>query len=233
MSLIGALAVLAAMALACQPALAKTDAQKTITVTELPPPDLAANAAAMHEDYVIGPLDTLNLKVFPEADLGGDVRVDASGNIELPLIGEVGAAGKTPHQLATELTAKLGEKYFQSPSVVVAVTQSVTNRYTVTGAVAKPGVYDVAGKTTLMQAIAEAQGVNEFANEHDVVIFRTIHEKRAAAVVNLTLVMKGKVDDPEIYPGDTIVVATSNSKHVLHEIIGVTPILFLLQPLGL
>jgi polysaccharide export outer membrane protein len=225
-------AIAAIAALVGQAALAADQTQRTLQVTQLPPPDLAANASAEHGGYVIGPLDTLDVKVWPEADIGGEVQVDSNGFIDMPLAGQLVAAGKTSHQLADAIVAKLSDKYFQSPSVVVAVKQSVTNRFTVTGAVTRPGLFDISNGITLMQAIAVAGGVNEYANEHEVVIFRTIEQKRAAAVVNLTDVMKGRVNDPRVYPGDLIVVATSASKHVVHEIVQASPLLIFLHPLG-
>ena len=207
-------------------------APAVMSVAKLPAPDLIANASASQPDYVIGPLDKLEIKVYPESDLGGEIQVDTSGKIEMPLIGSVMAAAKTPGQLGHEIAAQLGAKYLVSPSVAVEVKDSASQKYTVTGAVLKPGVYDALGQVTLMQAIAIAQGVNEYANDRNVVIFRTIHGARAAALVDLDEVEKGKVDDPQIYPGDVIVVATSASKRFIHNLIGVTPLLYFLHPLG-
>lgn len=201
-----------------------------VTVKTLPPPDLAANALQQQQEYVIGPLDTLEITVFQEQNLGGVIQVDANGNITLPLVGTMRAAAKTPTQLGDELAVKLGDKFLQSPQVRVVVKTSVSQRYTVSGAVAKPGVFDAVGRTTLLQAVANAQGVTEFANDRNVVVFRTVDKRRVAAVVSLADIQMGRIDDPEIYPGDVIVVSSSKSRKALHDIVGLTPLFFFLRP---
>lgn len=198
------------------------------TVTTLPPADSVQAAALSQQDYRIGPLDTLEVSVFHVDGLNRTVQVDSAGQINLPLIGGVAAAGKTATQLADDIALALGRKYLQSPQVTVFVSKSQSQKFTIEGAVREPGVYDMAGRMTLLQAIATAKGVEQNAQLKHVVIFRMVDAKRMAAVVNLADVRKGKVDDPQIYPTDVIVVAGSNSDRVLKEIIGVSPLLVLL-----
>ncbi|MEJ0067097.1 MAG: polysaccharide biosynthesis/export family protein [Caulobacteraceae bacterium] len=98
------------------------------------------------KDYVIGPLDKLSIKVFQVQDLSLDaVQVDASGQIVLPLIGNVTASGKTTNQLSQEIAGRLGERYLQSPQVSVIVLQSTSQKVTVEGEVRSPGVFQMAG----------------------------------------------------------------------------------------
>jgi polysaccharide export outer membrane protein len=89
--------------------------------------------------YKIGPLDVLDISVFKVAELSKSVQVADGGTINLPLVGEVPAAGKTAQEVETDLTAKLGAKYLQSPQVTVFVKEYNSQRVTVDGAVKKPG----------------------------------------------------------------------------------------------
>jgi polysaccharide export outer membrane protein len=190
----------------------------------LPAPDPAAAAAVQQQDYRIGPLDTLEITVFQVDNLKQTVQVDAAGQIDFPLIGVVTAVPKTPHQLADEIAARLGERYLQNPQVSVFVRQSVSQRFTVEGAVKNPGVFPIVGRMTLLQGIATAQGVDDTANTKSVVVFRTINRQRLAATVDLTELRSGRLGDPEIYPGDLIVVPPSQSRRTLRDIVGLTPL---------
>ena len=190
----------------------------------LPAPDPAAEAAVQQQDYRIGPLDTLEISVFQVDNLKQSIQVDAAGQIDFPLIGLVTAVPKTPRQLADEISAKLGERYLQSPQVNVFVRQSVSQRFTVEGSVKNPGVFPIVGRMTLLQAIATAQGVDNVANVKAVVVFRTIKQQRLAATVNLNEIRAGRFGDPQIYAGDIIVVSVSKSRRALQDIVGMTPL---------
>ena len=189
----------------------------------LPPPDTALVSDA--REYLIGPLDTLEISVFQASDLGGTVVVDSQGQISLPLIGTVPASGKSTRQLSTDIAAKLREKYMQAPQVTVLVKESISRQVTVEGAVAQPGMYPIAGRTTLLQVIALARGVDRYANERQVAIFRTVDSRRAVAVFDLRAIRQGKSEDPEVYGNDVVVIERSSGKSLLHDIAGVTPII--------
>jgi polysaccharide export outer membrane protein len=206
------------------------DGAATYVKGPLPAPDPAANPAFQQQEYRIGPLDTLDITVFNVETLTRTVQVDAKGRFEYPLIGVVDASTKTPAELANEIAGRLGQKYLQSPQVSVMVKQSMSQRFTIEGAVAAPGVYDMQGRMTLMQAIATAHGLGDSAILRDVTIFRVVHQKRMASVINFADVRKGKVDDPEIYPADEIVVPNSATLHALHELVALTPLLILTHP---
>lgn len=196
-----------------------------------PPPDSIADVTQAQQEYVIGPLDTLDIAVYRVDSLSRTVQVDSGGDIELPLVGTIVALGKTPRQLSAEIAAKLQAKFIESPQVTVLVKSSLNQKITITGSVLHPGVYDAVGRMTLMQAVAVAQGTGELANKKDVVVFRMIDKRRVAAVFNLTSIEAGKVTDPQVYPNDIIVVAESGSKKTLHNIIGLAPLFVFLTPL--
>jgi polysaccharide export outer membrane protein len=191
----------------------------------LQPPDPVAAASALQQSYRIGPRDVLSISVFRVESLQKEeIQVDLAGQIDFPLIGTVTAATKTPNELAAEIATKLEAKYLQDPQVTVLVKEAVSQRFTVEGAVRKPGVFPVVGKMTLLQAIATAEGLEDVASTRSVVVFRTVNDRRMAAAVDLAEVRVGKLGDPQIYPGDVIVVATSKSRRAIKDIVGVTPL---------
>lgn len=188
----------------------------------LPPPDAVRLAEA--REYVIGPTDLLAISVFQADQLNRDVQVDAQGRIDLPLIGAVTAAGKTARQLSAEIARSLEQKYLQSPQVSVQVKETGSQKVTVEGSVGAPGLYPITGKTTLLQAIAMARGPQRDANEKRVAIFRTVDNRRAVAVFDLTAIRKGAAEDPEVFGNDIVVVERSGVRSILQDVAGAMPI---------
>lgn len=186
----------------------------------------APSATHPVDDYQIGPLDTLSVTVFQEPDLSqAAVQVDASGNVLLPLIGQVKAEDKTSTQLAAEIGGKLGTKYLTNPQVSVIVTQSVSQHVTVNGSVSDPGVYAIQGRTTLLDALAMAKGTSRVAALDQVVVFRVVDGKRIGGVFNVDRINRGLAADPELRGGDTIVVGLSNVKAAWRDILTAAPLL--------
>jgi polysaccharide export outer membrane protein len=187
----------------------------------------------LESDYKIAPMDKLAIKVFKAEDLSGDYDVDLAGNISLPLIGEVKAANLTTVQLHDELTQKLGAKYLEHPDVSVAIKASTAHVVTVDGAVKEGGTFPVGGPISLIQAVAMAKGTTEDANSRRVAVFRTIGGQRQAAAFDLTSIRRGEAADPQIYPGDIIVVDGSSVKAREKQILQTIPLLAIFGPLGL
>jgi len=182
-------------------------------------------------DYKIAPMDKLSVKVFKMDDLSGDYDVDLAGNISLPLVGQMQAANLTTAQLDDQLTQKLGEKYLEHPDVSVAIKSSTAHVVTVDGAVREAGSFSLGGPTTLIRAIAMAKGTTEDANNRRVAVFRTIGGKRQAAAFDLTSIRRGEAADPEIFPGDIVVVDGSRVKAVQKQILQSIPLLAIFGPL--
>ena len=180
--------------------------------------------------YKIAPMDTLSVKVFKMPDLSGDYEVDLTGQVSLPLIGNVQAADMTTAQLDQALTVKLGEKYLENPDVSVGIKSSTRRSVTVDGAVIRAGSYPVNGPTTLMQAVAAAGGTGPDANARRVAIFRTIGGKRQAAAFDLTSIRRGESPDPQIYAGDIVVVDGSSVKALQKQILNSLPVLSIFGP---
>jgi polysaccharide export outer membrane protein len=174
--------------------------------------------------YKIGPLDVLDVSVFQVPDLTRSVQVTDSGIIHYPLIGDVQASGKTARQLELDLTKKLAAKYLQSPQVTVFVKEYSSQRVTVEGSVRQTGTFPLKGQTTLIQMLAEAGDINNDVASGDIVIFRTIDGKRSAARFDFDAIQKGNAHDPELQPGDVVVVDTSPGKVFLDKVLHVLPI---------
>ena len=185
----------------------------------------------LEANYKIAPMDKLAIKVFKMDDLSGDYDVDLAGNISLPLIGQVSAANLTTVQLDDQLTEKLGSKYLEHPDVSVAIKSSTAHVVTVDGAVREGGSYPVAGPISLIQAVAMAKGTTEDANARRVAVFRTVRGQRQAAAFDLTSIRRGAAPDPQIYPGDIVVVDGSSVKATQKQILQSIPLLSIFGPL--
>jgi polysaccharide export outer membrane protein len=174
--------------------------------------------------YKIGPLDVLDVSVFKVPDLTKTVQVAEDGNINYPLVGDIQAVGKTSHELERDLRQKLGAKYLRDPQVTVLVKEYNSQRVTIEGSVKTSGVYSIKGRTTLMQLFAMAGDIDITLDSGDVVIFRDINGTRSAAKFDLDAIKAGKAEDPEVAPGDVVVVNTSDVKVALSNILKALPL---------
>ena len=199
------------------------------TSTEpLPPPDTTSSSGAYQgaSDYRIGAQDLLGISVFGVEELNKDVRVNSNGQISLPLIGAVMAGGKSIPELEAELAKKYAAGFLQNPQVTVFVKEFTSQRITLEGALNKPGIYPITGRTSLLQAIALAGGVDDkVADLGGIVVMRHVNGKRMAAVYDLRQVRRGVVDDPQMYGDDIIVVEQSGSKTAFRRFIESMPVL--------
>jgi polysaccharide export outer membrane protein len=174
-------------------------------------------------DYVIGPDDVIAVNVFQVPDLSGTVQVDSDGNVLLPLLGSLPAAGRTTGQLSQQIAAAYGSRYVRDPKVTVSVKNSDSLKVTVDGAVVQPGIYPITGGTTLMQAIALAKGPDTKLASSKVAIFRTVGQNRTEAVFDLSDIRDGKVQDPQLQARDIVVVDTSGVRKFLQDISPIAP----------
>jgi polysaccharide export outer membrane protein len=121
-------------------------------------------------DYRIGPDDMLQIKVFDAPDLSQTVRVAGDGDISLPLLGTIKAAGMTPRELELVLQALLRRTYMKDPQVTVTVTEMQSHSVSVLGAVKTPGVFQIRGTKTLLEMLSMAQGLSPDAGNAVVVM---------------------------------------------------------------
>jgi polysaccharide biosynthesis/export protein len=182
---------------------------------DLPEPDsIRPNASFAESEYRISPQDVLEVNVFQFQNLSRTVQVDGAGRVSLPLIGALTAAGKTVRDFELELNRRYGERYLQSPQISVFVKESVGQRITVDGAVRNPGVFSLKGKTTLLQAIALAQGLNDVGDTL-VTLTRTADQHPVSTRYDIAAIRSGKASDPLVYGGDVISIDESASRTAL------------------
>lgn len=170
-------------------------------------PPTAAASVALPAGYTIGPDDVLVVMFWREKDLSAEVAVRPDGMITLPLLNDVKAAGLTPDQLR-EAVEKAAAAFVEEPNVTVAVKQINSRRVFITGNVAKPGTYPLTGTTTVLQLIAIAGGLNEYADEKGIAVMRVEGGKTISLKFNYKDVTRGRKleQNVELKPGDTVVV---------------------------
>jgi polysaccharide export outer membrane protein len=127
---------------------------------------LAQSSALPPEEYHIGSEDLLEITVFDAKELDRTLRVSGSGDISLPLLGAVHAAGLTPQELESVLAERLRQQYMKEPQVTVFVKEMQSHGISVLGAVHKPGVFQIRGTKSLVEALAMAEGLAEDAGEN-------------------------------------------------------------------
>lgn len=175
-------------------------------VSGLPPDPGSAST------YRIGPKDLLKVEVFQVPELSSTERVNDSGQIIMSLIGPVSVGGLTPKDAEAHVAALLGRDYLQNPQIDIHVEEYASQRITVLGSVKKPGIFPITGKTTLLQAIALAEGIDSLANEDETILFRkNASGEMVAYVVDIALIQEGRLRDPLLIGEDRVVVPESGS----------------------
>ena len=178
--------------------------------------DSAASARVMEKlwnavssEYIIGAEDVLDITVWRNPDLSKQVQVRPDGRISMPIIRDITAVGKTPTQLAEEMTSKLKE-YVQNPVVAVTLKEVNSSNIFVLGEIAHPGRYPLKSKTTLLQGITIAGGFTPIAARNQIVIFRFTENapgiKKMTASYDEIVLRGGITENLELKSGDTVVV---------------------------
>jgi len=211
-------------AIVCATALGAADATSVFVHAQVPAPALAANAAApapvaaaaaavptrpaTPAGYVIGVDDVLSILFWRDKDLSAsDITVRPDGKVTLPLLNDLQAAGLTPEQLRdTVLTA--ARKYVEDPQPTVIVKEIKSRKVFITGQVEKPGPYPLNGSVTVLQLIATAGGLRDFADGKNITVMRLRQGKQAIFEFNYQDLIKRKnlFQNIELEPGDTVVV---------------------------
>jgi polysaccharide biosynthesis/export protein len=171
-------------------------------------PDANSNGKPHDSTYVIGNDDVLAVNVWKEPDISRSVPVRSDGNISLPLVGEVQAAGHTPHQLEADIAGKL-KNYISEPEVTVIVLEIRSQKFNVLGMVSRPGTYPLTNSMTVLDAIALAGGFRDFAKQKSIYILREKSDGTQAHLdFNYKDVIKGKnpAQNIKLQPRDTIVI---------------------------
>jgi len=158
------------------------------------------------DSYIIGPSDVLTVTVWKEPSLSGNLLVRPDGMISISLLGDVQASGISPLQLADQIAIKL-KKYIQDPKVSVVLTQINSKKVFLLGEVQRRGPVEMTSGMTVLQAIASAGGLTDFASTKKIYILRDEAGNHQKIPVRYKEALKGNSDlDLMLKPGDTIVV---------------------------
>jgi polysaccharide export outer membrane protein len=217
-------ALLGALALAaCQPSL-KSElpigpaAYQSINATTQP--------AAQTGPYLLRPGDRISVSVYQEQELNQpEITIDEAGMISLPLVGEVKAAGRSTGDLAAQIQQAYGQRYLRDPQVNVALKEARARTYSVEGEVAKPGQFVFEPGNTLLTAVAVAGSPLREAKLDEVLVFRNVNGQRMGGRFDLTAIRAGREPDPQILPGDVIVVGFSSLRGAYRDILQAAPLL--------
>lgn len=189
---------------------AQANSTATAASTDAAAKNEAANGAAKAHDntFVIGTGDVLSINVWKEPDISRSIPVRSDGNISLPLVGEVQAAGRTPLTLEQDIASRL-KNYISEPEVTVIVQQINSEKFNILGQVVRPGSYPLANASTVLDAIAIAGGFRDFAKKKSIYVLRQNADGTQTRLpFNYKDVIKGQTpqQNVKLQPHDTIVV---------------------------
>jgi len=170
-------------------------------------PAAAAPSVVPPGDYVIGPEDVLGIVFWRDRDLSADVIVRPDGRISLPLLNDVDVAGLTPEQVRARVVES-AKKYVDEPTATVVVRQINSRKVFITGNVERPGTFPLLRSTTVLQLIALAGGLKEFAKAADIVVVRNDSGRQMTFPFNYDDLKRQKnlAQNIVLKPGDTVIV---------------------------
>ena len=167
------------------------------------PPKLPSPSS---DDYRLGPGDKLRVEVYKDTQLSQSVQIRPDGKITLPLVGDVQAAGKTTAELDEDITREL-KVYMNNPSVTVIVVEATAATAYIIGSVNHPGAVALQGPITVLQGLALAGGLTDWANRKGIRILRKSSSGTQTIAFNYNDAIKGSSAAATILrAGDTVVV---------------------------
>jgi polysaccharide export outer membrane protein len=169
-------------------------------------PDLSKEANNESSQFALGVGDVIRVSVWKNTDLSQTVILGPDGFVTLPLMGEIHVAGMTANQLGRLIESKL-KSYVVNPQVTVSMVEIHSRQVFVLGQVTKPGSFPLIAPITVLQLIAEAGGLNIYANRKGIFILRIENDTTKKIPFNYSEVMKGNAkQNLTLQPGDTVVV---------------------------
>lgn len=164
--------------------------------------------AARAEDYVLGSDDVVAVSVWLHPELERVVTINADGNVVLPPVGEIKAAGMTAKQLSDKIADRLSAYLRQTTTVTVTVQQFMSHSIYVSGAVAKPGRYGFERIPTLPDVLGQAGGALPGADLSGVQVLRKEGDARRTIQADLSAALRtgDATGLPALRPGDTVVI---------------------------
>ena len=167
----------------------------------------AAAAPAVSASYLVHPGDTLQVSVWREPELQGEVLVRPDGGMTFPLAGEIQAAGHSVDDIRQVLQTRVA-KFVPDPVVTVVVKKADGNRFFVVGKVNRPGDFALYGSIDVMQALSAAGGTTPFADVNGIRILRREGERQQVFRFRYDDVRRGRdlASNIVLHSGDTVVV---------------------------
>jgi polysaccharide biosynthesis/export protein len=197
---------------------APADAPSTATASVSPP--------SPGSDYVVGPQDVLNVRIYGEEKLSGKIRIDSDGSFPFEYLGRVKAEGMTPGQIELYLVKALGDGYLRNPQVSVEIVEYRSQSVFVTGEVRSPNKYSLPGDSTLMDVLTLAGSVTQNAGNW----VQITHAPEGAELlgpavsaeydmrVNLRDIQTGKAQNIKMRDGDTIFVPKAERVWIVGQV---------------
>lgn len=158
-------------------------------------------------EFRIGPGDRLKISVWKHDELSQEVTVRPDGNVSLPLVGEVHAAGRSGPEIAKDVEGRLSKFYTEPAPVSVVVTEVKSYKIYVLGEVQRPGELVPGQSLTVMQALAMAGGLTPFARRDAIVVLRRDERGERRIPISYSAVVAGDLQQNLVLQsGDTIIV---------------------------
>jgi lipopolysaccharide/colanic/teichoic acid biosynthesis glycosyltransferase/protein involved in polysaccharide export with SLBB domain len=180
------------------------------TTKPAPPRPIDGAIRSADRDYYIGIDDVFEVTVWNNRDLSRTVRVRPDGKVSLPLLQDIVVAGLTPMQLQTWLGEALSG-YMKQPEVSVIIHEVHSRKVSVIGEVREPGRYEITGRTTVLDVLSMAGGLNDYADRNGIVLIRQDGATSARVAIDYNALLSGKNWNGGranfvVLPGDIIVV---------------------------
>jgi polysaccharide biosynthesis/export protein len=200
-----AAAVIAGVLLAHDPAGAQSFARAASPAAPPAAGSAVVPSSSSRGDYRLEPGDKLRIEVYKDEQLSQSLQIRPDGKITLPLVGDLDAHGLTPSELRDRLTTSL-KQYVNNPVVTVVVVEATLPTAYVVGEVNHPGIVTLKGGMTVLQALAIAGGLKDFADTKNIRILRAGPNGSQAIAFNYRDAIKGSGSPLVLQPGDTVVV---------------------------
>ncbi len=172
---------------------------KKITFVDLP---------ELNEDISkLGVNDVIEITVYDETNLSRTFRIDTSGKILFPLIGEVEVVNRKINEIVKEIETKLSEKYLKNPQVTIFVKETNSKKVYIFGQISKPGSYSYQTDLTLLQLIATSGGFTQIADKSNIILKRNVNNNVSSYKIPVNQIIDGKIKDIILIPNDIIYVS--------------------------
>lgn len=159
--------------------------------------------------YALRPSDEISINVFREPDFSVEVvQVGVEGNVSLPMLGSIRAAGMTTQEFEQDVITRLAQAGLKSPLVNVNIKRYASHLVTVEGAVVEPGIFEFPPGARLSSAIALAKGPMRTAKIDQIAVFREEGNAIYVAKFDYSRIRQGTMLDPVLEPGDRVVMGT-------------------------